>query len=212
MAKGKNTAEYMPEFEPGTLDPLSSQERAQAIEAFNLIQPAPEERKQCADEIATRIKCLGYSKCFETVSPPSSPATTKETLLATAKKLRLAASVFDKNLRNITFLGQVGKEDLNKSLDISIAAAKRMAAEYEQGAAEIRVPKGGSLRSEQKKLAVEYAWILLRNYGARPPGLTKGGRWHQLAKILHEDDVSFEILRWYHCEWKKFESDAHRKK
>ena len=145
MPRSKDSAKYIPEFHPGTPDPLPPQQREQAIKAFKLIQPAPERRERCADEIAARIKLLQYSKWFKSVSPPSSPATTKQSLLDAANKLRSAASVFDKSgLRKISFFGQgriIHEEDLNSSLDTCIAAAKMMAADYERNAAAIHVPK-----------------------------------------------------------------------
>ena len=77
----------------------------------------------------------------------------------------------------------------------SKAAATCVADFWDQAADEIPVQHGSRRLSELKKMAVYWAHHLLKNFGAGVPGMTRDGRWHKLAGVLHGNEVSFDYLR-----------------
>jgi hypothetical protein len=168
-----------PGGEPPYLSPYSAfQEELspeQCRKALEKIGPAPEQRKECEKEIVMGLKFVEFAKRFERV--PNSRVATKERFRKLAKKLRQAG------------------ETVNKLSNNPTAQAMSTADAYEWVADRIPVSKGGPRRNEPKKIAVYWAYRLLKRFRDHRPGMTRDGDWHELAEILYGNAVHFDYLR-----------------
>jgi|SRR5690348_6559346 hypothetical protein len=171
---------------PGGEPPYMSAYRAfqeppspeQCRKALEKIGPAPEQRKECEKEIVMGLKSIEFSKRFERV--PNSPAATK------------------KRFRKLAMMLRQARETITKLSSNPTSQAMRAAAAYDYVAEKIPVPKGRPRENETKKIAVYWAYRLLKRFRDHPPGMTRDGDWHELAEILYGNSVHFDYLRDQH--------------
>jgi hypothetical protein len=143
--------------------------------AWKIISPIPEHYSECEYEIVYAILVVRFAK----MGTPGRPAEEKKDFLTRAKKLRAAEAA--------VYFSASLIDDLKRERE----ALERMASSYHVG-------KGKPSRSKPKQMAVGHARELLK-FGNKQPSLYRDGSWHELAKILfNEDDVDlFDYLERY---------------
>jgi hypothetical protein len=143
--------------------------------AWEIISPnIPEHRSKCENEIVYAILVVRFAKFGARRGNVN-----KKHFLNRAKKLRAAEAAVYFSVSLI--------DDLKRERE----ALERMASSFSAG-------KGKPQRSKPKQIAVGHARELLR-FGNKRPSLYRDGSWHELAKILfNEDGVDlFEYLERY---------------
>lgn len=162
-------------------------------DALGIIAPAPERRAECKRDLAT---ALWGAEMAAKIKSIRTPARHKELLKQLAKRLqadiKLAAKAMPLDYQ------------IRRGKDAWIAEElKRHLKETEQAInwTSERVRKGSPRVSQARIAAVDSAYLLLRRYRKRPPGLTREGPWHKLATaLLGKDETDapdlFKVLKW----------------
>jgi hypothetical protein len=113
--------------------------------------------------------------------------------IPTAKMVRESLGKAERALRMI----EQARADLGNLIlpTVSLEEIRRHRQEIERLAGALPVLRTGGKRNLGREAAVTQAYRLLTEFSARP-GCTRGGPWHELAKILHatSDDL-FATMR-----------------
>jgi hypothetical protein len=162
-------------------------------DALKIIAPAPERRAECERDVASALWGAEVATKLKSVR---TPAQHKEDLQKLAKTLRTAVNLAPKAFP-LEYQIRRGKDSwIGEHL-------KRHLEETEQAInwTSERVRKGSPRVAFARIQAVDSAYLLLKRYGKRLPGLSHEGPWHKLAKTLLGKDESdatdlFKILKW----------------
>jgi hypothetical protein len=135
--------------------------------ALELIKPT-RHQTMCEHDIRVALESVEYNKIMFTVSPSAY----KKNLHRLVKKLR-AIGALDSTAVGI-FIGQ---DCMNR--------LKFVRRGLEQTADKIRLRHGSRRLSASKECTTICAYALLVKFRQRPPGLTRGGTWHNLSSSLY---------------------------
>lgn len=145
-------------------------------DALQLIQPTPERRAQCEDDVYRAALGVRVAELFQSPSP---------------------------KIHKAYLLDIVGKVKAVEDALVLPAFVKnqlKLHREFYQKFADTIIVRPGSPRpSNAKQIATHYAHWLLKEYRSRPPGVTSGGTWQKLATILYGNRKAdlFDYLRGY---------------
>ncbi|MGO9849192.1 MAG: hypothetical protein ACLPKT_22100 [Methylocella sp.] len=68
-----------------------------------------------------------------------------------------------------------------------------MFEEWADKADQIKSRHGSKRRSQAKQVAADQAYFLLTKFASRPPTLTRGGPWNELAVILYDENKKADL-------------------
>jgi hypothetical protein len=144
--------------------------------ALELIEPASKNHRRCKLAIVGALENVEFNKIM---SGP--PAAHKRQFNKFAKQLRAI---------EVSEIRYYARQALMDEV--------RLLREWFGRTGDKIKPRHGSPRlSAAKRCATQCAYSLLATFGKRPPGLTRGGTWHNLATTLYGDDQAdlFDYLR-----------------
>jgi hypothetical protein len=163
-------------YRAGTL--LTPQQQCKA--ALKLIDPAPEQYAKCETEVTAYIGNILAGKITERQYREDQKQEPQRNLI---RKLRAV------ELAGINQLSKALLEKIKIEREFLEQDLKWLSAQHQHG---------GRQPNLQMVKATLCAWILLNQYGHKPPPLTAGELWHQLAAALFGTEVgsfSFDYLR-----------------
>jgi hypothetical protein len=147
-------------------------------QALKIIAPDASRRAECERGLVEALRTIEDAARVE--KSEQAAAEQRKLLQQLAKTLR----------RAIKLAGQARREEYKPRptpWDSRIDGLKCFLMETENAAdycSRFEVSKGAPRRSNTRIAAVWQAYILLEKYGKRPPGFSREGPWHKLARVL----------------------------
>jgi hypothetical protein len=163
--------------------------------ALALIAPNKDREQKCREVLDFYIKVIAKD-------PPLSPKNVRTQLAVVANMLRKALTAI--NQLPSTMQGNLLPPVHHHSADVSVQdllqtsknaelrlmifliELKYAATIAEIWSARMNVPRSGGRQDYRKQAAATYAHLLLKQFGRRPPTLTVGGDYFELASVLYE--------------------------
>lgn len=159
--------------------------------AVNLIKPKEEEKVSCSKNVASTFLCLLCNGPDSNPLPEWKKRKQHASVLRDLKKLKLTIEVTSEQCRSDLFGGLDRAHQFCEELG-------RLASTAELHHNATVVTKGARPLDMQKLAAAIYAYHLLKDY-KKPPTLTVGGAFFELASVLYEGirGRENENLEWY---------------